>query len=107
MSDLTVSDHIDNVLHETRVIAPPADFAARARLSREQYDGLYRRSLDDPDGFWSEVAGELTWMKPWEQVLDWQPPHARWFAGGETNIAHNALDRNVARGLGDKRAIVW
>ncbi|SMB95120.1 acetate--CoA ligase [Deinococcus hopiensis] len=107
MSDLTVSDQIDNVLHETRVIAPPEAFAAQARVSRERYDELYRRSLGDPDGFWADVAGELDWTTPWRQVLDWQPPHARWFVGAETNIAHNALDRNVARGLGDKRAIVW
>ena len=100
-------DQIDAMLHETRVIAPSADFAARASLSRGDYERLYRRSLDEPDAFWSEVAGELAWMKPWEQVLDWQEPHARWFVDGQTNVAYNALDRNVARGLGDKRAIVW
>ena len=100
-------DQIDAMLHETRVIAPSADFAARASLSRGDYERLYRRSLDEPDEFWAEVAGELAWMQPWEQVLDWQEPHARWFVGGQTNVAYNALDRNVARGLGDKRAIVW
>ncbi|MFC5847057.1 acetate--CoA ligase [Deinococcus petrolearius] len=100
-------DQIDAMLHETRVIAPSADFASRASLSREDYERLYRRSLDEPDQFWAEVAGELDWMTPWEQVLDWQEPHARWFVGGQTNVAYNALDRNVARGLGDKRAIIW
>jgi len=107
MSDHTAPGHIDNLLHESRVIAPPGDFVARARVSREQYDRLYRRSLDDPDGFWGDVAGELTWMTPWERVLDWQEPHAQWFVGGQTNIAYNALDRNVQAGRGDKRAIVW
>ncbi|GAA5534613.1 acetate--CoA ligase [Deinococcus aluminii] len=101
------SDHIDNVLHENRVIAPSEEFAASARVSPEQYQEMYRRSLDDPEGFWGDVAGELVWMKPWERVLDWQEPHAQWFVGGETNIAYNALDRNVARGLGDKTAILW
>ncbi|WP_034385392.1 acetate--CoA ligase [Deinococcus sp. YIM 77859] len=107
MTDHTLTDHIDAMLHEHRVIAPPADFAARARVSREQYEAMYRRSLDDPEGFWGDVAGELAWMKPWERVLDWQEPHARWFVGGETNIAYNALDRNVQRGLGNKTALIW
>ncbi len=101
------NEQIAAMLHETRVIPPSAEFAARANLSREDYERLYRRSLDEPDQFWTEVAGELAWMKPWEQVLDWQEPHARWFVGGQTNVAYNALDRNVARGLGDRRAIVW
>ncbi|MBB5234938.1 acetate--CoA ligase [Deinococcus budaensis] len=107
MSEHPVNDHIDNLLHERRVIAPPGDFVARARVSRGEYDQMYRRSLDDPDGFWSEVAGELAWMTPWERVLDWEEPHARWFVGGQTNVAYNALDRNVQAGRGDKRAIVW
>ncbi len=103
----TSSDHIDNMLHETRVIQPPADFVARARVTREDYERRYRQSLDDPDTFWSGVAGELSWMTPWNTVLDWQEPHARWFVGGRTNIAYNALDRQVERGLGDKRAFIW
>ncbi len=107
MTHPTATDHIDNMLHETRVIAPPADFAARARVSREEYERRYRQSLDDPEAFWGEVAGELSWMKPWSRVLDWQEPHARWFVGGQTNLAYNALDRNVERGLGHKRAFVW
>ena len=103
----TASDHIDALLHENRVIAPSDAFRERARYSTQDYDRLYRQSLDDPDTFWSGVAGELHWFTPWTQVLDWQPPHAQWFVGGQTNIAFNALDRNVARGLGDKRAVVW
>lgn len=107
MTDQTLTDHIDNMLHESRVIAPSPEFAARARISREGYDELYRRSLDDPEGFWGDVAGELSWMRRWDRVLDWQEPHAQWFVGGQTNIAYNALDRNVERGLGNKTAIVW
>ncbi|MPY66772.1 acetate--CoA ligase [Deinococcus sp. SDU3-2] len=107
MTHPSTNDHIDNLLHENRVIAPPADFVARARLTREEYDRLYRRSLDDPDGFWSDVAGELHWMRRWDRVLDWQEPHAQWFVGGQTNVAYNALDRHVAAGRGDKTAILW
>ncbi|CAM3731496.1 acetate--CoA ligase [Deinococcus frigens] len=107
MTHPTSSDQIDNMLHETRVIQPPADFAAGAKVTRKEYDRRYRQSLDDPDAFWGEVAGELEWMKPWDQVLDWREPHARWFVGGQTNLAYNALDRQVERGLGDKRAFIW
>jgi acetyl-CoA synthetase len=103
----TAQDHIDAMLHENRVIPPSDAFRARAKVSREDYERMYRQSLDDPDGFWSGVAGELHWMKDWDQVLDWQLPHAQWFVGGQTNVAYNALDRNVQRGYGDKRAIVW
>ncbi|AWN23007.1 acetate--CoA ligase [Deinococcus irradiatisoli] len=102
-----MTDQIDNVLHETRVIAPPETFAAQANISREEYQRRYRQSLESPDAFWSGVAGELSWMKPWTQVLDWQEPHARWFVGAQTNIAYNALDRQVALGHGDKRAFIW
>ena len=101
------NDHIDAMLHETRVIHPSAEFQAQARVSREEYERRYRQSLDDPDTFWSEVAGEVHWMEPWTQLLDWQEPHAQWFVGAKTNIAYNALDRQVQRGLGDKRAIIW
>ncbi|KEF33391.1 acetyl-CoA synthetase [Deinococcus sp. RL] len=107
MTQPATNDHIDNLLHEERVIPPPESFVARARLSREDYDRLYRRSLDDPDGFWSDVAGELHWMRRWDRVLDWQEPHARWFVGGQTNVAYNALDRHVAAGRGSKTAILW
>ncbi|MFB9991512.1 acetate--CoA ligase [Deinococcus oregonensis] len=102
-----MTDQIDNVLHENRVFAPSAEFAATSSLTAAEYQIRYDRSLQDPNGFWGEVAADLTWMKPWEQVLDWQEPHAQWFAGGQTNIAFNALDRHVAQGLGKKRALIW
>ena len=49
----------------------------------------------DPEGFWAEFAGELEWSRPWDTVLDWQPPHAKWFVGGQLNVAVNCLDRHV------------
>ena len=107
MTDQPVSDQIDNVLHETRVIEPPAEFAAGPPLTREEYQRLYRQSLDDPETFWAEMAAPFHWTKPWTQVLDWQEPHAHWFVGAQTNIAYNALDRQVAQGRGDKLAILW
>ncbi len=107
MTHTNPQDHIDAMLHETRVIEPSAAFKANARVSREQYEAMYRQSLDDPEAFWGDVAKELHWFTPWQQVLDWQEPHAKWFVGAQTNVAYNALDRNVERGLGDKKAFIW
>ena len=107
MPHTNAKDHIDAMLHETRVIHPSDDFKARAKVSKAEYERLYRQSLDEPDQFWSDVANELHWFKKWDEVLDWQEPHAQWFVGGQTNIAYNCLDRNVQRGYGDKNAIIW
>ena len=61
----------------------------------------------DPEGFWAEQARALTWFEPWEQVLDWQLPFARWFIGGRLNVAFNCLDRHVEAGVGDKVAFYF
>ncbi|HWC30210.1 MAG TPA: acetate--CoA ligase [Dehalococcoidia bacterium] len=65
-----------------------------------------REASDDPEGFWARAAADLPWFRPWETVLDWQPPSFRWFVGGETNIAYNAVDRHVAAGRGGVAALV-
>ncbi len=63
------------------------------------YDSIYRRSITDPVGFWSEAAAAIDWFKPWDKVLDdSRAPFYRWFAGGELNTCYNALDRHVAGG---------
>ncbi|MFW6067458.1 MAG: acetate--CoA ligase [Myxococcota bacterium] len=99
---------IESVSRESRTFEPPANFARHARIgSREEFDALYRRSMEDPEGFWSEQAEELHWFEEPKTILDWQPPHARWFDGGTTNLAHNCLDRQVALGRANKAAIVW
>ncbi len=98
---------IEHASHDEAPVAPPADFAARANVTEQQYRDMYARSMQDPEGFWGDTARELHWHAPWDRVLDWQSPHAQWFVGGRTNIAYNALDRQVQRGLGDRRAIVW
>jgi len=92
------------------IIAPPADFAATAHVgSMESYADLYQRSISDPERFWSEVAGRITWDAPWDKVLDWDFHSARirWFDGARLNASVNCLDRHVAAGLGDRTAIIW
>ncbi len=99
---------IVSVSKESRLFDPPAEFSVRAKIgSREVYEGMYRRSIEDPDGFWGEVAAELYWFDPPKTVRQWDPPKARWFEGGTTNLAYNCLDRHVTAGAGEKRALVF
>ena len=100
---------IEHILDEGRLFAPPAAFAARATIrTQEEYQRLYARSLQDPDGFWGDVAGELEWLHPWERVVNWDnPPFARWFDGALTNITLNCLDRHITTALKNKAAILW
>ncbi len=83
------------------------DPAAAAAALVPDYQALYDRAAADPEGFWDEIAGGLEWTRPWQRVLDWQPPYARWFVGAQCNITVNALDRHVRAGRGDKLAWLW
>jgi len=99
---------IESVLKEDRVFEPPKDFSAKAQIKTLQdYETLYKQALDDPEGFWASMAKELDWFKPWEKVLEWNPPFAKWFVGGRTNIAHNCLDRHLTTARKNKAAIIW
>ena len=72
------------------------------------YDETYRRSLDDPEGFWADAAQDIDWIEPWDRVLDdADPPMYRWFPGGRLNTCYNALDRHVAAGRGDETALIY
>jgi acetyl-CoA synthetase len=102
-----MTDKIDHTSQDEALVFPPAGFAASASIDAEGYRAMYDRSMNDPEGFWGDVASELHWHAPWSRVLDWQEPHAQWFVGAQTNIAYNALDRHVLAGQGSKRAIVW
>ena len=108
MSDDKGQAAIDSVLREDRVFPPPAPFARQAHVpSRARYDELYARSVKDPDGFWAEMAGRLTWTIPFARVLDWQPPSAKWFVGGKLNLSENCLDRHLSGPRRNKAALVW
>jgi acetyl-CoA synthetase len=100
--------NIESALQENRLFPPSADFAAKAHVkSREEYDRMYRESIDDPEAFWGRAAEPLHWFKRWDRVLEWKSPYARWFVGGQTNMAYNCLDRQIELGRGDKTAILW
>ncbi|PIE32507.1 MAG: acetate--CoA ligase [Ilumatobacter coccineus] len=98
-------DTIDTLMAEDRTFAPPARFAANAVTSDRS---LYEAADADRLEFWANQARELLdWDRPWDTVLDWQLPNAKWFVGGQLNVAHNCLDRHVAAGNGDRVAIHW
>ncbi|HEY5625073.1 MAG TPA: acetate--CoA ligase, partial [Dehalococcoidia bacterium] len=72
-----------------------------------RYEDMYRQSMEDPEGFWSRQAARLDWYERWEEVLDWQPPFARWFVGGRLNASYQCLDRHMSTATRNKVAIYW
>jgi acetyl-CoA synthetase len=99
---------IDSTLRENRVFPPPAEFSARAHIkSLAEYEALYKQSIENPEEFWAEAARELHWFKPWDKVLEWNLPWAKWFVGGQMNLSYNCLDRHVLGGHGQKTALIW
>jgi acetyl-CoA synthetase len=99
-----MADTLANLLSETRQFPPPAELAANANVTAEAYD----RAKEDRLAFWAEQAGRLNWHQPWGEVLDWSnPPFAKWFVGGQLNVAYNCLDRHIEAGRGSKVAIYW
>ncbi len=74
----------------------------------EEYHAAYKKSIEDPEGFWAEVASHFQWRKKWDKVLDWNfaEPNIEWFKGGKLNITDNCIDRHLAT-MGDKPAIIW
>ncbi|MBF9127488.1 acetate--CoA ligase [Plantactinospora sp. S1510] len=99
-----MSETLANLLQETRQFPPPAELAAAANVTAAAYD----EAAADRLAFWARQAGRLDWSKEWDEILDWSnPPFAKWFVGGQLNVAYNCLDRHVAAGNGDRVAIHW
>ncbi|MEW9554717.1 acetate--CoA ligase [Nonomuraea sp. NPDC050783] len=94
---------LSNLLQENRRFAPPADLAAAANVTAAAYD----EAAADRLAFWERAAERLTWAKRWDTTLEWNPPFAKWFIGGELNVAYNCVDRHVEEGRGDKVAYYW
>jgi acetyl-CoA synthetase len=95
--------------HDQDIVARPAAALANTRTTAEQYEALYRRSLEDPDRFWAEQAGRLDWLTPPGTIENWSfdPVSIRWFEDGVLNLCHNAVDRHVAAGRGQDTAILF
>jgi acetyl-CoA synthetase len=114
VSQIANANVFESHMNEVRVFPPPAEFAAKAWIgSMAEYERIYRRSVDDPEGFWGDAASELEWFKPWEQVLSFPESkagsgaHAKWFTGGKLNLSHNCVDRHAKGARRDKVALLW
>ncbi|MCC6729278.1 MAG: acetate--CoA ligase [Chthonomonadales bacterium] len=92
------------LFEESRVFPPDPAFTAQANANDP---AIYERAKADPEAFWAAFAGELEWFQKWDTVLDWKPPHARWFVNGKLNMSVNCVDRHVAAGRGDKVAFIF
>lgn len=99
---------IESMLREGRRFLPAAEFVRRARINSEaEYRDLCRRAEQDIEQFWAERALQLEWFKHFEQVLDWKPPFAKWFVGGQLNASFNCIDRHLSGNRRNKAALIW
>jgi acetyl-CoA synthetase len=95
---------LEALLKEDRRFPPDGAFREQANAG----DGtVYRRAASDPEAFWSEWASRLDWFEPWQRVLEWEPPHAKWFIGGRLNASYNCLDRHLSGWRRNKAALIW
>ncbi|MBS3957415.1 MAG: acetate--CoA ligase [Clostridiales bacterium] len=109
MSDEKTS--IESLMKELRVVEPADWVRERAHIkSMEEYEEMYARSVEDPEGFWAQMAEEyLHWHKKWDSVVEWEfdTPRVEWFKGGKTNVAYNCIDRHLKTWRRNKAALIW
>ncbi len=102
---------ISVLLEEQRRFPPSEEFSRKAHIkTMAEYEAIYRRSVEDPERFWAEMAEKnLYWFKKWDRVLeyDFEKPFVKWFAGGKLNASYNCLDRHIGTPLRNKAAIIW
>jgi len=95
---------------EDQIINPPESIKIKAYIKNmEEYNKIYRRSIEDSEGFWSELAEQLDWYKKWDKVLeyDFNKPEIKWFIGGKLNASYNCLDRHLNNWRSNKVALIW
>src|SRR5918998_1537753 len=95
---------IETLFLEQRQFPPSPEFAAQANVNDP---AIYELAAADPQAYWAGEAAKLDWYRPWDTVLEWDPPFAKWFNGGQLNVSVNCLDRHVNAGGGDKVAYYW
>jgi acetyl-CoA synthetase len=99
---------IESILREGRSFPPTPEFSRAARVkSMAEYEALYRRAEQDPEAFWGECAKDLSWFKPFDKVLEWKFPFAKWFLNGKLNASYNCLDRHLTTARRNKAALIW
>ncbi len=103
-------DTIQVLSSEGRVFPPPMELRKTAHIKgMEEYERLYRESIEDPEGFWARMAGDLDWMKKWDRTLEWDfnRPRVKWFVNGKLNASYNCVDRHLKSWRRNKAAIIW
>ncbi|MCX8027501.1 MAG: acetate--CoA ligase [Thermodesulfovibrionales bacterium] len=104
-------ESISVLMDEKRTFPPSKEFSAKAHIkSMEEYESIYKRSIEDPEGFWSEMAEQmLVWDTKWSKVLeyDFNKPFVKWFIGGKLNVSYNCLDRYINTPTRNKAALIW
>jgi len=95
---------LSDLLTEERRFEPPELFRAQANA---RDPGIYAAAEADPEAFWAGFARELRWHRPWDRVLEWDPPYAKWFVGGELNASANCLDRHIETWRRNQAALIW
>src|SRR5688572_2974417 len=95
---------IEDLLREDRVFEASPEFKEQANVKDK---AVYDRAAADPEKFWSDFARELYWKKPWDKVLQWDPPNAQWFVNGKTNLCYNCVDRHIHGPRRNKAALIW
>jgi acetyl-CoA synthetase len=96
--------NVSALLDERRTFPPSEQFKQRASWNDP---AIYDRAAKDPEGFWAEQAKNLDWFAPWQQVLEWNTPWAKWFVGGKLNVTYNCVDRHAHSARRNKAAIIW
>src|SRR5688500_16949811 len=95
---------IENLYSEGRSFPPPPEFAAAALVNDPK---IYDEAEQDPEAWWEAQADQLRWMRRWDTTVEWNPPHVKWFLGGQLNVSDNCLDRHIDDGFGEQVAYHW
>ncbi len=95
---------IEALLQEDRTFPPTEEFRKQANIADPN---IYEVASKDPEGFWARFAEELSWTRKWDKVLEWDPPHAKWFTGGQLNVSYNCIDRHLTSARRNKAALIW
>src|SRR4030043_1488179 len=101
---------ITSMMEEKRIFYPPKELSQKAYIkSLDEYKKIYQRSIDDPSGFWGEMAEQLDWFKKWDKVLveNFKEAKHEWFTGGKLNVSYNCLDRHLKTWRKNKAALIW
>ncbi|MEN8264548.1 MAG: acetate--CoA ligase [Nitrospirota bacterium] len=108
---MSEKESIQVLMSEKRTFPPSKEMSEKAHIgSIEEYEKMYKQSIEDPEGFWAEIAEKnITWSKKWDKVLeyDFNKPEIKWFVGGKLNASVNCLDRHLEAGRRNKAAIIW